>query len=255
MRQPLHEDDLIVRTLALGLPSGQRLSGHEHAWPQLVYATSGVMTVATEMGVWVVPTQRAAWIPTGMEHEIVTTGVVAMRTLYFRPEFSSRLPTRCVVIQVTDLLRELVRRIIQTGPLLRTVPEHERLALVLIDELIGIRSVPLQLPLPSDPRARRIALSVRKNPSPADGLAVLCANSGASARTLERIFQRETGLTFGRWRQQARLLKALSLLAEGSSVTSTALDVGYDSTSAFIAMFKRVLGETPGKYYSRIVPD
>lgn len=248
-RQPVDERDLIVRTLALGLPAGQRLEGHNHGWPQLIYATEGVMTVTTEVGVWVVPPQRAAWVPAGMDHEIIVTGRLAMKTLFIRPEYSARLPVDCIVIQVTHLLRELVLRIVGLGSLAGVVPEHVRLADVLIDELVGIRSVPLQLPLPRDPRARRVALGIRDEPSCQDDLATLAEGSGASARTLERLFLRETGMTFGRWRQQARLLKALGSLAEGASVTNAALDVGYESTSAFIAMFKRVLGETPGRYY------
>ena len=150
---------------------------------------------------------------------------------------------------MTSLLKELVLRTIQLGALDRRQPEHGRLAAVLIDELVGIRSIPLQLPLPADSRARRVALQIRDEPSRRGSLASISQGSGASARTLERLFQRETGMTFGRWRQQARLLRALRHLAQGASVTSAALEVGYESSSAFIAMFKRLLGETPGKYY------
>ena len=108
----------------------------------------------------------------------------------------------------------------------------------------------LKLPLPTDPRALRIAEALRNNPSDNITLDELSRNAGASKRTIERLFQTETDLTFGKWRQQMRLMHALRLLALGESVTAAALEVGYDSTSAFIAAFKSVLGTTPGQYYT-----
>lgn len=160
-----------------------------------------------------------------MDHEFVVTGRLAMKTLFIRPEYSQRMLVDCIVIQVSHLRRELVLRVVSLGSLAGAVPEPARLAEVLIDELVGIRSVALQLPLPRDPRARRVALEIRADPSCQQDLATLAEGSGASARTLERLFQRETGMTVGRWRQQARLLKALGCLAEGASVTTAALDV------------------------------
>jgi AraC-like DNA-binding protein len=103
--------------------------------------------------------------------------------------------------------------------------------------------------MPRDPRALHIALRWRQDPGETVPFAHLARAAGASRRTLERLFQKETGLSLGRWRQQARLLQAMRLLARGESVTAAALDVGYESTSAFIAAFSHVLGTTPGRYY------
>ena len=109
--------------------------------------------------------------------------------------------------------------------------------------------MPLHLPWPQDRRARSVADTLREDPGDTRSLASLCHGVGASKRTIERLFHDETGMTFGQWRKQARLLRALPLLASGESVTRVALDVGYDSTSAFISMFKSALGTTPGRYY------
>ncbi len=208
------------------------------------------MTVETSEGSWVVPAQRALWVPGGVEHEIEAAGAVSMRTLYLRPDISPPALTRCRVVHVSPLLRELVLHVVSLGYLDEDVPPHARLVAVIVDQLTEIRQVPLELSLPSDPRARRVADRVRAEPASHAPLAELARGAGASPRTLERLFQTETGMSFGRWRQQVRLLHALRRLADGASVTTAALDVGYDSTSAFIAMFKRALGTTPGKYYT-----
>ena len=231
------------------LPSGFRIPTHAHAWAQLIYATSGVMTVQTESGMWVVPSRRAVWIPADAAHAIETTGSVAMRTLYFRPGTVPSQPDCCVVMNVSPLLRELILETVRRGHLYETRSEQSRLASVLVDQLVETPEVPLDLHQLRDPRARNVADRVSERPGDPASLEDLALGSGASPRTLERLFQREVGMTFGRWRQQVRLLRALRLLAEGASVSAAALDVGYDSASAFIAMFKRTLGKTPRRYF------
>lgn len=243
------ESALVVRSLALRLPSGHRIEAHHHAWPQLVYATEGVMSVVTESGSWVVPPQRAVWIPAGFEHSISTTGAVRMRTVYLAPGHDRRLPAGCCVVYVTPLLRELIVEITRLGALSSADPEQARLARVLVDRIRGTRVAPLELKLPRDSRARTVAERVQADLSRPHRLPDLARGSGASVRTIERLFVQETELTFGRWLQRTRALHALERLAAGDSVTSAGLAVGYESTSAFIAMFKRVLGVTPGAYF------
>ena len=135
------------------------------------------------------------------------------------------------------------------GPLRRDVKEHRRLVDFMLDQLRVLPTLPLELPMPRDPRALRVAVRIRDNPGERVTLAVMTKAAGASHRTLERVFQTDTRMTLGRWRQQARLLHAVRMLASGESVTTTALEVGYDSTSAFIEAFSAVLGATPGRYY------
>ena len=119
----------------------------------------------------------------------------------------------------------------------------------MLDQLRVLPTLPLELPMPQDPRALRIAIRIRDNPGDRATLADFAKAAGASRRTLERVFSADTRMTLGRWRQQARLLHAVRMLASGESVTATALEVGYDSTSAFIEAFSSVLGATPGRYY------
>jgi AraC-like DNA-binding protein len=248
MRQSSNAE-LLIRTLAVGYASGTVLEPHSHDWAQLVYASEGVMSVHTEEGSWVVPAHRAVWIPAGVQHSVAMSGRVSMRTLYIVPKLVRALPRRCCVIAVQPLLRELILHTTARGPLRGDVAAHRRLVDFLLDQLRELPAVPLELPMPRDERALRVAHRLREDPGERAPLHTLAREAGASRRTLERLFQLETGLSFGRWRQQARLLHAMRLLAGGASVTSTALDVGYESTSAFIAAFSEVLGTTPGRYY------
>lgn len=241
--------ELLVRTLAVGYPSGAVLEHHSHDWPQLVYASDGVMSVDTDDGTWVVPSHRGVWIPAGVRHAITMSGWVSMRTLYILPRLATGMPRRCSVVAVTPLLRHLILDVIELGMLRREIPQHRRLAAVLLDRLRLLPAVPLELPMPRDPRAVRVASRLRELPGAATSVDRLARAAGASRRTLERLFQCETGMSIGRWRQQARLLHAMRLLAGGEPVTTTALEVGYESPSAFIAAFSETFGVTPGRYY------
>jgi len=249
MRQAA-EQPFLVRGLATGYLPGTILEQHSHDWMQLVYASEGVMSVQTDDGTWVVPPDRGVWIPARVGHSIAMSGRVSMRTIYFLPQMVKALPQRCCVIEVSPLLRELTLRAVAMGPLRRDVAEHRRLVDFMLDQLRVVPALPFELPMPRDSRALRVALRIRDHPGDRTTLATLARAAGASRRTLERVFHRETRMTLGRWRQQARLLLAVRMLASGASVTSTALEVGYDSTSAFIVAFSAVLGTTPGRYYT-----
>ncbi len=206
------------------------------------------MRVAAESQVWIVPTQRGVWIPAQFVHSIECSGPVAMRTLYVRPDLAESLPDSCQVLHVSPLLRELILDIVDQGSLEDRDEVQLRLARVLVDRLQQAPKVSLEVILPKDGRARQLADRILANPSGTEPLNALAEGVGASARTLERIFRKETGCTVGRWRQQARLLHAVRLLAEGLSVNRVAMDAGYESTSAFITMFKKALGQTPGQF-------
>jgi AraC-like DNA-binding protein len=207
------------------------------------------MSVHTAQGTWVVPPHRAVWVPAGVTHQIEMSGSVLFQTLYLDPSLSSQLPRDCCSVNVSPLLRELILLAVSLGMLDRAIPTQARLIGVLLDQLEVLPTIPLQLPLPRDRRALRVAAWLRENPESAESLKRLAKRGGGSVRTIERLFRTETGMTFGKWRQQLRLLRALTLLASGTPVTTAALDVGYDSTSAFIAMFKRALGTTPNRYF------
>ena len=222
---------------------------HFHPEHQLVFASVGVMTVRTRQGIWVVPPLRAVWIPAQTPHSIVMSGAVSMRTLYFLPALLEGLPRKCFVLNVSALLRELILHACKLSKLSRKHRDHKAIIEIIVDQLQAAHAVPLQLPHPSDPRAMKVVQRLLDDPAEPRTLEGLCADCGASKRTIERIFRLETKMTFGRWRQQLRLLHALRRLASGEKVTTAALDTGYASTSAFISMFRKQLGTTPTRYF------
>ena len=241
--------EFLIRSMAVGYAAGTVLERHTHPWAQLVYASDGVMSVDTADGTWVVPPQRGVWIPAETTHAVAMSGAVRMRTLYIAPRLTRGLPARCRVVAIPALLRELILHAIAQGPLRRDDRAHRRLVDFLLDRLRVLPVEPLELPMPRDPRALRVAMRLRDRPGEQAAVQAIARAAGASRRTIERLFQVETGMPFGRWRQQARLLHSMRLLARGEPVTSIALEVGYQSPSAFIAAFSTALGTTPGRYY------
>lgn len=248
----LRQSRPILRALSLRYESGSRLPSHRHAWGQLVYASEGVMTVGTPQGTWVVPPQRAVWIPPETLHSVETSGTVAMRTLYLPAPRVRGLLRTCAVVPVSALLRELILHAVERAPLRADEPRDARLLRFLLDHVETLPTAPLSLPMPRDPRAVRAATALRAAPGAAHGLCELARAAGASRRTLERLFRRETGLSLGRWRQQLRLLEALRLLAAGHPVASVASQVGYASPSAFVTRFRSALGTTPSRYHAAV---
>jgi AraC-like DNA-binding protein len=242
------EPGLLVRAYAATHPAGVHLPTRTYRWDQLAHASQGVMSVVTPEGTWVVPPHRAVWIPHGTAHRVEMAGRVAVRTLFFAAGLARALPRRCQAVNVSPLLRELILHASRTSPLRRAVGAEARLAGVILDQLQLLPAVPLQLPTPRDARARKAAALLEATPGAP--LADVARGAGASKRTLERLFRRETHLTLGRWHQRLRLIAALRLLAQSHSVTEVALDVGYESPSAFIAAFRRLLGTTPARYFS-----
>jgi AraC-like DNA-binding protein len=241
-----------VRCLAATYYGGFQIRLHRHLWGQLIYAGSGVMRVRAAGMLWIVPPARAVWVPAGAEHEIHGVGNFAMRTLYFRPELVAALPGDCCALDVTPLLRELTLELVERCPVDDDADVGMRLAGVAIDCIAGARTLPLQLPLPRDPRALRLAEALRDQPANKASLGDLARAAGASARTIQRLFLLETGLPFGQWRQRVRLLHSAAALGAGESVTGAALEGGYASTSAFIAAFRKQFGFTPSRLGSTL---
>ncbi len=245
-------EDLPQSIVAHGrdLKEGEILPFHSHRRAQLVYASTGVMTVTTREASYVVPPQRAVWMPAGTEHQIDARSAVSMRTLYIDSQASKKLSAEVRVLQITPLLRELIIASVASGPDYTPDSPEARIMAVILDQILTQPVASLSLPLPSDPRLRRVTDALINNPADARDLDQWANEVGASKRTLVRLFPAQTGMTFREWRQQRRLLRALELLNKGNSVTSVALETGYDNSSAFIAMFRRCLGSTPMRYQS-----
>jgi AraC-like DNA-binding protein len=238
-----------ITTLTRDYPAGCVIPLHYHDRDQLVYASRGVMTIRTRDATWVVPPCRAVWIPAGISHTISMSGVVAMRTLYLKPRLATSLPQNCCVINISAFLKELILHVCTFQTLKKTIEWQEHLIMVVLHQLQAVQMVPLHLPHLSDSRLVRIAQIFTNNPGDQRTLAEICKSSGASKRSIERLFQQEIGMTFGKWRQQLRLMEAMRLLAEGEKVTYAALESGYSTPSAFISMFRKALGITPTSYF------
>lgn len=243
-----------IATLTRDYPAGHVVPLHFHNRDQLVYASRGVMTVQTSAGIWVVPTHRAVWIPKSTPHSIAMSGRVAMRTLYLTPRLAASLPRECCVLNISPLLRELILHACAHGTLRLRIARERHVIDLILDQLLAIQRVPLQLPSPADSRALRVAQILRTAPGDSHSLAQICRSCGASRRTVERLFVTETGVTFGKWRQQLRLMHAMHLIGAGAKITHAALEAGYSTPSAFIAAFRKTLGTTPTLYF-KIVAD
>jgi AraC-like DNA-binding protein len=242
------EPFLTARSLATTYSGGSCVEPHSHDWHQLLYACTGAMTVSAGQRSWMIPPGKAVLIPAHCSHSIRMWGDVAMRSLYFPETVQSAAlaGTDCRVISVTPLLREIILRVTELAGLDSRSPSEANLMATLLDEIDSPPVEPLSLLLPHDTRARRVAEHILTEPAGDETLQSLSRRYGASARTLERLFRDETGMSFGLWRQKVRLLQSIRVLAAGGSVTDAALECGYGSVSAFIVAFKHTFGCTPG---------
>lgn len=229
---------------------GAEIAWHSHPDGQLIYAAIGSMSVHTEDGLFIVPLLMAVWVAPAVAHAITMHNRVAKRTLYFRSD-ALPLPDQSFgVLRVSPLLRELILARVAEDSIER--PRAEALDILTTHEIQTAGFEPLALKAPSDGRVRRIVTTILERPVDSRSLVEWSCTVGASPRTIERIFLRETHLTFRQWRQQARLLKAVLFLSEGRSITELASDVGYASQSAFTYMFRRQLGVAPRDYFKAV---
>ncbi len=230
-------------------PDGYFFPEHFHEWDQLLYASTGALTVTTNQGIWVVPSLRAVWIPAGYPHQVRMSSTVSLRTLYLRPELGCPLPRRCCAVNVSSFFRELILFACELSELDKRAKVQAHLISVILDQLQQTQAAPFQLRHPSDARAQRVAEILIKSPGDDRRMEEICKSAGGSKRTIERLFQRETGLSLGKWRQQLRLMYALQLIASEEKISNAAVDAGYSTPSAFISSFRNAMGTTPGKYF------
>jgi AraC-like DNA-binding protein len=234
---------VVARTTSY--PSRHHITPHWHARAQFVFAVSGTMSVRTPRRAWIVPTSRALWVPARTVHEINMYGVVEMRSLYLDAAAAEAMPESCVVLEVTPLLRELV---VRAAALPVEYDEHGEDGLVmrlLVAEMRKLPQCALDLPLPESADLVELCERILADLSTRRTCGGDADEMNTSSRTLYRRFLKETGISFARWKQQARLLESVQRLAQGAPVTSVAMDLGYESASAFSTMFRRSLGIAP----------
>ena len=231
--------------------SGHHVKPHWHARAQFIFAVAGTMRVRTPRRAWIVPPSRALWVPAHTVHEIQMHGVVEMRSLYVANRSAAGMPSTCVVLDVTPLLRELVVRAVALPERYDEKGEDGLLMRLLMAEVRRLPPCALDLPLPESPELTRLCERLLADLSERHPSDVDANDMKVSSRTLYRRFLKETGITFTRWKQQARLLESIRRLAEGAPVTTVAIDLGYESPSAFSTMFRRALGVVPRTFTPR----
>ncbi|ATY33472.1 AraC family transcriptional regulator [Sphingomonas psychrotolerans] len=227
---------------------GLELDLHRHAKGQIVLVQRGALSCEVDGGLWIVPPRSAVWIPGGALHAIKVSGTLDGYGAFIDTAWSAGLPTSCCAISVTPLLRELLARAANLPLLYAENGVNTRLISVLLDELGSAEIEDLHLPMPSDPRLRRIVEEMMAAPADRGTIDAWAGRAGLSERTLARLIRRETGMSFGRWRQQLGIMLAVKWLAAGGSIKQVAGDLGYESVPSFVTMFRKALGTSPGRY-------
>ncbi|WP_241491209.1 AraC family transcriptional regulator [Sphingomonas sanguinis] len=223
---------------------------HVHRKAQLILASHGAVTCIAADDVWIVPPGCGIWIPGAVPHSARATANARVDYLFVEPG-ASRLPDHCCALELTVMIRAMIDRLAREPSDYPPDGHAARLARVMLDELAEMPRQRLNLPVSGDGRIRAIADALTATPSDRSTLAGWAARVAMSERSLARLMLRETGLTFGRWRQQLHLVVALRELASGASVQRVASELGYDSVNAFITMFRKALGSTPAQYFAQ----
>ncbi|MGC5703422.1 helix-turn-helix transcriptional regulator [Pseudomonas sp. NFXW11] len=237
---------------AIDYPHGLHFAEHQHRRGQFAYAATGVISVFTAQGNWVVPPQRAIWVPAGVPHAMQMNGAVTMLNTYVRTRAVQRLglPGHCQVLEVSELLRQLLIRARDIPPLYPQEGPQGQVMSLLLHEIAAMPALPLNAPLPAEPRLARVCRELLEQPSLEWGIDSMAERAGMSRRTFTRLFRQHSGISFVAWRQQACLLAAVIRLGKGEAVTRVAADLGYSSPSAFSNVFHKVLGATPSRYFA-----
>ncbi|WP_372399080.1 helix-turn-helix transcriptional regulator [Azospirillum sp. HJ39] len=227
---------------------GIELEPHSHAKSQIMLVLRGALSCEADGGLWIVPPRSAVWIPGGAVHAIKASGILEGYNAFIDPSVCDRLPRTCCAVSVTPLLRELLTRAARLPLLYEEDGPNTRMLSVLLDELAAAKAEDLHLPMPGDARLRRIVDMMMASPADRSTLEAWAKRAGLSKRTLLRMLHRETGMSFGRWRQQFRVMLAIKWLADGASIQKVTIDLGYESVPSFVTMFRKTLGASPGRY-------
>jgi AraC-like DNA-binding protein len=246
MRQSIDpRPGISVSTLAWDYAPDFNVPEHSHKSDQLIYATCGVMEVFSGQTCWFIPPHFGVWIPARVLHRIRMKGAVSMRTLYLRRNRGHPMPDTCEVRRVSPLLRELILESVRLRRLRYANSHHRALRDLILHQLAHAAPISVSLTLPNDPRALAVAQALLDHAQSPAPLRELCERSGASVRTIERIFAKELGVSIETWRRQMRLMKAMERMVSGIPVKQIAFELGYRQASPFIEMFRRTLGMTP----------
>ena len=238
-----------VSSSATDYPENWVIAPHSHEAHQLIYAIEGVMVVHSGLSQWTVPPSRGIWMPSGHVHSIRCVGPLKMRSVFVRPEPLDELPGEPRAVSISALLSELIKVSVDILPPYEPESREGRVMRLILDELTILPTLPLHLPQPTDPRINLVCAALQRDPGDGSTLAHWSVRLNLDEKTIQRLFHKETGMTFGQWRQQARLLLALERIAVGEKIIDIAGELGYDSPSAFTTMFKKQFGKTPSHFF------
>ncbi|WP_116140726.1 AraC family transcriptional regulator [Trinickia diaoshuihuensis] len=226
----------------------QEIDFHHHEKHQLVLSLRGVLTCEVEQGLWLVPPQSAIWVPGGMRHKIEASGAIECYVSHIDPRAAHALPSICCALAATPLLRELLIRSASLPVLYEESGAAAHLVALVLDEIATAPVGNFHLPIPADARLRKIVDMIMSHPADRGTMRTWARRIGVSERSLARLLDRETGMSFGRWRQQLHLMLAVKWLESGASVQQVAEDLGYESPGNFVTMFRKALGSSPARY-------
>ncbi len=229
-------------------PSGSVDPMHSHPRAQLSLAHSGVMSFTMNDANYLLPPNRAIWIPAGMPHSARFRDDVIGLTVYIDPEVSASL-ARPKIFAASPLVRALIEEVTTFQHDYDVAGREGRVVQLLLEEIERAPEATMQVPVPNDARLRRVCEAILAEPSTSSDLDDCARIAGMGRRTFTRLFKQELGMGLATWRQQVRIMEAVTLLAEGLSITTVAFEVGYESASAFTAMFHRAVGAPPSAYY------
>ena len=233
---------------AQSIPARHYFPEHAHAWSQVVYAISGVLTVAVEGRSFVISPEQAVWLPTGLRHRVGSLLGAEFRSLWIADEAGRGLPDRPTVFGVSPLLQALIIEAAEIEGHGDPDGYAGRVTALILDQLRRAQPIPGALPWPRAGSLAALCEAIYTDPADERGPEEWGRDLGMSARTLARRFEAELGMSLRSWRRRLRLFKAIELLGGGLSVTRTAMELGYGSTSAFIYAFRTEMGCGPQAY-------
>jgi AraC-like DNA-binding protein/mannose-6-phosphate isomerase-like protein (cupin superfamily) len=240
-----------VVAYVLDLQRGGGRPLHKHDRAQLLAVTSGSIAVVAEGATFVAPPERGVWVPADTLHETRHLASTRLRTLYIDPTACSALPDRTTVVQIAPLMKELLSVVVARPRNYEEKGADGRLVDVLLDQIAASRALPLNVPIPTSAPLRAVAMQILERPTEGPDVQMLSKSLRISSRTLQRQFKSETGISLRSFRHQAKLFKAIELLAAQTPVSRISDMLGFEEPSAFIAMFKAAYGVTPRRYLSR----
>jgi len=222
---------------------------HRHRGGQFIIVEYGISHLRTEFGAWIIPAPRVGWVPPGVRHASRTSGRGCGWVVLAPPGSSRGMPREVCVLQVSALMRASLECLTHAGS--QDVARHRLLWRVVVSEMRNATPEPFEVPMPGTPKILQAVQSVLNCPTIAKDLDQLSRVAGMSRRSFTRHFRRETGLSFAHWMRAVIAHHAMERIASGHKVSSVAFDVGYDSVSAFIAMFRRKYGVAPRAFLSK----